>query len=190
MCHRFTDGGSLDGPGRFGTFQDNTPLEAAAPPSSEARAPAGPVADGGFTGYGPAILGLPPILRSLAGFGPDPLDGQSPEAAVLNLAGNLAVGAAEKRPVVRNSEIVPRTIMSVTLSADHRVVDGATAADFLRTLKQMLEEPGHILLPGPHEQTIPAFQKFRESFQVAQIRFTCQRTQPLLHAQVGLILLQ
>src|SRR6202035_731941 len=108
MCHRFTDGGSLDGPGRFGTFQDNTPLEAAAPPSSEARAPAGPVADGGFTGYGPAILGLPPILRSLAGFGPDPLDGQSPEAAVLNLAGNLAVGAAEGAV-----NLVPKTAVSL-----------------------------------------------------------------------------
>ena len=60
--------------------------------------------------------------------------------------GILAVGAAEKRPVVRNNQIVARTMMSVTLSADHRVVDGATAADFLRTLKQMLEEPGMMLI--------------------------------------------
>jgi pyruvate dehydrogenase E2 component (dihydrolipoamide acetyltransferase) len=60
--------------------------------------------------------------------------------------GILAVGGAEPRPVVRNGQIVPRTIMTVTLSADHRVVDGATAADFLRTLKNLLEEPASQLL--------------------------------------------
>jgi pyruvate dehydrogenase E2 component (dihydrolipoamide acetyltransferase) len=60
--------------------------------------------------------------------------------------GILAVGGAEPRPVVRNGQIVPRTIMTVTLSADHRVVDGATAADFLRTLKGLLEEPATQLL--------------------------------------------
>jgi hypothetical protein len=105
---RFTDGGFLDGPGRFGTFLDNTPLEAVVLPSSETSAPAGPAADGGFSGYGPAILGLPPILRSLVGFGPDPLDGQSPAAAVLNLAGNLAVGAAEGAV-----NLVPKTAVSL-----------------------------------------------------------------------------
>ena len=60
--------------------------------------------------------------------------------------GILAVGAAEKRPVVRDGEIVARTTMSVTLSCDHRVVDGATAAEFLRTLKEILEEPGMLLV--------------------------------------------
>ena len=58
----------------------------------------------------------------------------------------LAVGAAEKRPIVRDDEIVARTMMSVTLSADHRVVDGAVAAEFLRTLKSLLEEPGMMLV--------------------------------------------
>jgi pyruvate dehydrogenase E2 component (dihydrolipoamide acetyltransferase) len=58
----------------------------------------------------------------------------------------LAVSAAEKRPVVRDNEIVPRTVMSLTLSADHRAVDGATAAEFLRTLKGLLEEPGMMLV--------------------------------------------
>ena len=58
----------------------------------------------------------------------------------------LAVGTAEKRPVVRNNQIVARTLMSVTLSADHRIVDGATAAEFLRTLKALLEEPGMMLV--------------------------------------------
>jgi pyruvate dehydrogenase E2 component (dihydrolipoamide acetyltransferase) len=59
--------------------------------------------------------------------------------------GILAVGAAEKRAVVRDNQIAPRTMMSLTLSVDHRVVDGATAAEFLRTLKAMLEEPGMML---------------------------------------------
>jgi pyruvate dehydrogenase E2 component (dihydrolipoamide acetyltransferase) len=60
--------------------------------------------------------------------------------------GILAVGGAEKRAVVHGDQIVARTIMTATLSADHRVVDGATAADFLRTLKGLLEEPGTQLL--------------------------------------------
>ena len=58
----------------------------------------------------------------------------------------LAVGSAEKRAVVRNDQIVARTIMTVTLSADHRVVDGATAAEFMRTVKGLLEEPGMMLV--------------------------------------------
>ena len=58
----------------------------------------------------------------------------------------LAVSAAEKRAVVRGEQIVARTMMSLTLSADHRVVDGATAADFLRTLKTLLEQPGMMLI--------------------------------------------
>jgi pyruvate dehydrogenase E2 component (dihydrolipoamide acetyltransferase) len=58
----------------------------------------------------------------------------------------LAVGAAEKRAVVRDDHVVARTMMSVTLSADHRAVDGATAAEFLRTLKGMLEEPAMMVM--------------------------------------------
>ena len=60
--------------------------------------------------------------------------------------GILAIGAGDERAVVRGGQIVARPVMSVTLSADHRVVDGATAAEFLRTLKQMLEEPGMMLV--------------------------------------------
>jgi pyruvate dehydrogenase E2 component (dihydrolipoamide acetyltransferase) len=60
--------------------------------------------------------------------------------------GILAVGAAEKRPAVVNDQIVPRSIMTVTLSVDHRAVDGATAAEFLRTLKHLVEEPGLMLV--------------------------------------------
>jgi len=53
----------------------------------------------------------------------------------------LAVAAAEKRAVIRGDQIVARTMLSLTLSADHRIVDGATAADFLKTLKTLLEQP-------------------------------------------------
>jgi pyruvate dehydrogenase E2 component (dihydrolipoamide acetyltransferase) len=60
--------------------------------------------------------------------------------------GILAVGAAEKRAVVRGDAIVARTMLTVTLSCDHRVVDGATAAEFLKTLKESLQEPGMLLV--------------------------------------------
>ena len=58
----------------------------------------------------------------------------------------LAVASAEPRAVVRDGQIVARTIMTLTLSADHRAVDGAVAAEFLRTLKGLLEEPGLMLV--------------------------------------------
>jgi pyruvate dehydrogenase E2 component (dihydrolipoamide acetyltransferase) len=60
--------------------------------------------------------------------------------------GILAIAAGEKRAVVRDGQIVIRTMMNVTLSADHRAIDGAVAADFLRTLKGLLEEPGMMLV--------------------------------------------
>ena len=68
--------------------------------------------------------------------------------AILNLpeVGILAVGAAEKRPVVVGDALVVGTVMTLTLTADHRAVDGATAAEFLRTLKGLLEEPAAMLL--------------------------------------------
>lgn len=53
----------------------------------------------------------------------------------------LAVGAIKQTPVVKNGQIVPGNVMKVTLSCDHRVVDGALGAAFLQTLKQMLENP-------------------------------------------------
>jgi pyruvate dehydrogenase E2 component (dihydrolipoamide acetyltransferase) len=56
-------------------------------------------------------------------------------------AGILAVGTIEQKPVVHNGEVVPRRRMRVTMSCDHRVIDGATGAAFLRTLKTMLENP-------------------------------------------------
>lgn len=53
----------------------------------------------------------------------------------------LAVGGIAQEPVVKNGQIVPGNVMNVTLSCDHRVVDGATGAAFLQTLKSYLEEP-------------------------------------------------
>ena len=58
-----------------------------------------------------------------------------PEAAI------FAIGGATPTAVVRSGEIVIRNIMSVTMSCDHRVIDGATGAKFLQTFKQMLENP-------------------------------------------------
>ena len=63
-----------------------------------------------------------------------------PEVAI------LAVGAGERRPVVEGNAIVPGTVMTVNLTADHRAVDGALAAEFLRTFKGFLEEPATMLL--------------------------------------------
>ena len=58
----------------------------------------------------------------------------------------LAVGGIEKIPVVKNDTIVPANVMKVTLSCDHRVVDGATGAAFLQTVKGLLEEPLRLLI--------------------------------------------
>jgi pyruvate dehydrogenase E2 component (dihydrolipoamide acetyltransferase) len=58
----------------------------------------------------------------------------------------IAVGAGEERAVVRDGKVEISTIMTVTMSADHRVVDGGTGAKFLATLKQFIEEPASMLL--------------------------------------------
>ena len=60
----------------------------------------------------------------------------SPQAAI------LAVGAIEERAVALDGQVVTRPMMTMTLTCDHRTIDGATAADFLRTVKEFLEEPG------------------------------------------------
>jgi pyruvate dehydrogenase E2 component (dihydrolipoamide acetyltransferase) len=64
--------------------------------------------------------------------------------AVLNppQAAILAVGAIEDRAVAHDGEVMVRPMMTMTLTCDHRTIDGATAADFLRTVKEFLEEPG------------------------------------------------
>lgn len=68
--------------------------------------------------------------------------------AILNLpeVAILAVGAAEKRPIVVGDALAVGTVMTVTLTADHRAVDGALAAEFLRTLRSLIEEPASMLL--------------------------------------------
>jgi pyruvate dehydrogenase E2 component (dihydrolipoamide acetyltransferase) len=58
----------------------------------------------------------------------------------------LAVGGISQVPVVKNGQVVPGNIMKVTLSCDHRAVDGATGAAFLQTLKSLLEEPLRMLV--------------------------------------------
>lgn len=58
----------------------------------------------------------------------------------------LAVGAINQEPVVKNGEIRVGNVMKVTLSCDHRVVDGATGSAFLQTLKSLLEEPLRMLV--------------------------------------------
>lgn len=61
-------------------------------------------------------------------------------------AGILAVGAVEDRPVVEAGSVVIRPRMKITMSCDHRVIDGAQGSRFLNTLKQILEEPLTALL--------------------------------------------
>ncbi|MFW2476379.1 MAG: pyruvate dehydrogenase complex dihydrolipoamide acetyltransferase [Sediminibacterium sp.] len=58
----------------------------------------------------------------------------------------LAVGGISQVPVVKNGQVVPGNVMKVTLSCDHRSVDGATGAAFLQTLKSLLEEPLRMLV--------------------------------------------
>mgnify|MGYP001094516986 CR=1 FL=1 len=61
-------------------------------------------------------------------------------------AGILAVGGVEEVPAVEAGEVVIRNRMKMTMSCDHRVIDGALGAAFLATLKGMLEEPAAILV--------------------------------------------
>jgi pyruvate dehydrogenase E2 component (dihydrolipoamide acetyltransferase) len=58
----------------------------------------------------------------------------------------IAVGAGEERPVVKIGKLEIATVMTITMSCDHRVVDGATGARFLQTLKRFIEEPASMLL--------------------------------------------
>jgi pyruvate dehydrogenase E2 component (dihydrolipoamide acetyltransferase) len=69
-------------------------------------------------------------------------------AAVINPphGGILAVGAGEQRPVVKNGALATATVMSCTLSCDHRAVDGAVGAQFLAAFKKLVEDPLMMLL--------------------------------------------
>jgi pyruvate dehydrogenase E2 component (dihydrolipoamide acetyltransferase) len=65
---------------------------------------------------------------------------QPPEAAI------LAVGRITEKVVARNGEMVIRPMMTLTLSIDHRVLDGALGAQFLQTVKNYIEEPLSLIL--------------------------------------------
>ena len=74
-----------------------------------------------------AVDGFTPIINS-------------PNAAI------LGVGRIQKKSVVVNDEIAIRSMMSVSLSFDHRIIDGAPAAAFLTELKDILENPFKLLI--------------------------------------------
>ncbi|MCH9636139.1 MAG: Dihydrolipoyllysine-residue acetyltransferase component of pyruvate dehydrogenase complex [Chlamydiales bacterium] len=63
-----------------------------------------------------------------------------PQAAI------LAIGGIEEEPVVENGHVVPGKRLTLTLSADHRVVDGADAAQFMKTIQHLLENPSGLLI--------------------------------------------
>jgi pyruvate dehydrogenase E2 component (dihydrolipoamide acetyltransferase) len=100
-----------------------------------ARAKAGKLKPEEFQGGGFSIsnLGMFGIAEFSAIINP-------PQSAI------LAVGAGEKRAVVKNDALAIATVMTVTLSCDHRVVDGALGAEFLATLKALIEDPLSLML--------------------------------------------
>lgn len=85
---------------------------------------------GGFTVSNLGMYGIPEFYAIV----------NPPQAAI------LAVGACEQRPVVRDGALAVGTRMTCTLSADHRVVDGALGAEFLATLRSLLEAPLALLV--------------------------------------------
>ena len=77
-----------------------------------------------------------PLERYVAGWG------RRGDTALVAIDQFQPVGAIEERPVARRGEVVVRPMLTMTLTCDHRTIDGATAADYLRTVKEFLEEPG------------------------------------------------
>jgi pyruvate dehydrogenase E2 component (dihydrolipoamide acetyltransferase) len=69
-------------------------------------------------------------------------------AAIINppQAAIVALGKGEQRPVVKDGAIAIATMMSATLSADHRIVDGAVSAQYMSVFKQLIEDPLGMLL--------------------------------------------
>jgi pyruvate dehydrogenase E2 component (dihydrolipoamide acetyltransferase) len=106
----------------------------------ESEALAAAARSGGLTGE--QLSGGTFTISNLGMYGTRQFD------AILNLpqVGILAVGAAEKRPVVEDDRVIVGTVMTLTLTADHRAVDGAMAAQFLQTVKGLLEEPASMLV--------------------------------------------
>jgi pyruvate dehydrogenase E2 component (dihydrolipoamide acetyltransferase) len=58
----------------------------------------------------------------------------------------MAVGAGEQRAIVKDGQVQVATVMTCTLSADHRVVDGAIGAEFLKAFKEFIEDPIRLLI--------------------------------------------
>ncbi|MEO5577238.1 MAG: dihydrolipoamide acetyltransferase family protein [Gaiellaceae bacterium] len=83
------------------------------------------LADGTFTISNLGMFGIEQFVAVL----------NPPQAAI------LAVGATEEKPVVRNGQVEVRPLLSMTITCDHRAIDGADGAEFLRTVKELLEEP-------------------------------------------------
>ncbi len=83
------------------------------------------LADGTFTISNLGMFGIEQFVAVL----------NPPQAAI------LAVGATEEKPVVVDGEVVVRPLMNLTITCDHRAIDGADGAEFLRTVKELLEEP-------------------------------------------------
>jgi pyruvate dehydrogenase E2 component (dihydrolipoamide acetyltransferase) len=90
----------------------------------------------------PEMEGSTFTISNLGMFGVDEF------TAIINPPGAciLAVSGIQQVPVVKNGAVVPGNIMKVSLTCDHRVVDGATGAAFLQTLKSLLEEPVRLLV--------------------------------------------
>jgi pyruvate dehydrogenase E2 component (dihydrolipoamide acetyltransferase) len=81
-------------------------------------------------------------ISNLGMFGTDSFTAiiNPPESAI------LACGTIKKKPVVRNDEVVVSQIMELTISCDHRLIDGAMAAQFMQYLKSLIEEPLALIL--------------------------------------------
>ena len=103
--------------------------------AAKARELAGKVRDGSITP--PELSGGTFTVSNLGMFGVTAFD------AVINSpqAGILAVGAIEERAVVRDGQIVPASMMTMTLSCDHRILYGADGAQFLARVRAILEQP-------------------------------------------------
>ena len=83
------------------------------------------LADGTFTISNLGMFGIEQFVAVL----------NPPQAAI------LAVGTTEEKPVVREGQVTVRPMMSMTITCDHRAIDGSDGADFLRTVKELVEEP-------------------------------------------------
>ncbi len=90
----------------------------------------------------PEMEGSTFTISNLGMFGVDEF------TAIINPPGAciFAISGIQQVPVVKNGAVVPGNVMKLTLTCDHRVVDGATGAAFLQTLKGLLEEPVRLLI--------------------------------------------